>query len=192
MKLPSLPIALMLVAGLLLAACSEQESAVTPPPEAQPASVTEALSYGASSWRELIPESCTSFFDGCNTCRRVPGAAEAACTRKACMEYQKPRCLDDEQADGGKAARKVQYQCAEGARFTVFFGEYRADDQRVTLGPDELMLSDAQSHTTYKLTRERSASGAQYTNDTITYWSKGAEAMLQQSGDTLYQGCREQ
>ncbi|WP_041521721.1 MliC family protein [Gilvimarinus agarilyticus] len=192
MKFFSLPLTLTLVVVALLAACSEQDSAVAPPPQPKAATATEAAAYDATSWREIIPESCNSFFDGCNTCRRAPGAAEAACTRKACMKYQQPRCLDDEQASAGQAGRQVQYQCAGEARFTVFFGEYRADDQRVKLGPDEVMLSDAQSRTTYKLTRERSASGAKYTDGTLSYWSKGSEAVLQQSGDTLYQGCQEQ
>ncbi|MBA56531.1 MAG: hypothetical protein CMK89_18935 [Pseudomonadales bacterium] len=40
------------------------------------------------------PDTCTHFFDGCNKCTRAPGAEMAACTRMACMEYQKPVCLD--------------------------------------------------------------------------------------------------
>lgn len=41
-----------------------------------------------------IPKSCLSFFDGCNQCRRNSEGAPAACTKKACPEYQKAKCLD--------------------------------------------------------------------------------------------------
>lgn len=44
----------------------------------------------------VIPESCVSYFDGCNNCRKEPGSDAAACTRKFCEEYETPRCLDDE------------------------------------------------------------------------------------------------
>ena len=52
-------------------------------------------SYDANSWKTLIPESCLSFYDGCNNCRRSAAGEVAACTRKACVKYQEPRCLDD-------------------------------------------------------------------------------------------------
>ena len=51
--------------------------------------------YSSQSWRETIPESCRVFFDGCNPCRREPGAEAAACTRKACVKYREPVCLDN-------------------------------------------------------------------------------------------------
>jgi hypothetical protein len=54
-----------------------------------------ASSYDANSWKTMIPESCLRFYDGCNNCRRSAAGEVAACTRKACVKYQKPRCLDD-------------------------------------------------------------------------------------------------
>ena len=50
--------------------------------------------YDANSWQTEITGSCKSFFDGCNNCRREEGSDLAACTRKACVEYEKPKCLD--------------------------------------------------------------------------------------------------
>ena len=35
---------------------------------------------------------CISWFDGCNTCEVINGEI-GPCTKKACMEYEKPRCL---------------------------------------------------------------------------------------------------
>src|SRR3989338_1952810 len=38
------------------------------------------------------PADCTSWFDGCNTCEVVDGKV-GACTKKGCVEYEKPKCL---------------------------------------------------------------------------------------------------
>ena len=50
--------------------------------------------YDKNSWKTMIPDSCASFFDGCNTCSRIEGGAEAACTRMFCETYEKPACRD--------------------------------------------------------------------------------------------------
>lgn len=52
------------------------------------------VSYDQHSWKDIIDESCQSFFDGCNNCQRIAGKSDAACTRKMCQAYEKPRCLD--------------------------------------------------------------------------------------------------
>jgi len=54
---------------------------------------TQAV-YDHNSWKTMIPDSCLSFSDGCNNCRRSLPGSMAACTRKACSVYQKPVCLD--------------------------------------------------------------------------------------------------
>ncbi|MDF2379626.1 MAG: hypothetical protein P1V18_05435 [Candidatus Gracilibacteria bacterium] len=54
------------------------------------------MSYDMDSWKTLILDSCLSFSDGCNTCNRQSGSSQAACTRKFCQEYEKPKCLDKE------------------------------------------------------------------------------------------------
>jgi hypothetical protein len=50
--------------------------------------------YDENSWKTMIADSCQSFFDGCNNCRRSPGSEVIACTRMACEIYTKPFCRD--------------------------------------------------------------------------------------------------
>lgn len=51
--------------------------------------------YDQHSWKTIISDSCQSFFDGCNNCKRITGKSDAACTRKMCKNgYEKPKCLD--------------------------------------------------------------------------------------------------
>lgn len=71
---------LLISFSMLLTACATPEKAV--------------VKYNENSWKTMIADSCTSYFDGCNNCRRSPGADIAACTRKFCHEYKKPFCLD--------------------------------------------------------------------------------------------------
>lgn len=81
---------ILFVVVSLLAGCSalSQSSGNT---ESQ----SPPVNYDMSSWKTMIPDSCLSYFDGCNNCRRSAAGEMAACTRKACVKYQKPRCLDD-------------------------------------------------------------------------------------------------
>ncbi len=51
--------------------------------------------YDADSWKTIIPAECQTFNDGCNTCNKLEGADDAACTRMACETYSKPVCLDE-------------------------------------------------------------------------------------------------
>ncbi len=60
---------------------------------------TPVSSFNQDSWKTLIDESCSSFFDGCNTCRKESGSDGAACTRMFCETYEEPRCLDDENTE---------------------------------------------------------------------------------------------
>jgi len=148
--------------------------------------------YGPNSWETMIPASCKNYFDGCNNCRRGAEGQPAACTRKACQAYRQPRCLD---ADGNAAnaaggMKVVGYTCDDNARFEVYFGEYRADDQRVALGDGEIMLADRQTHTAHRLERVRAASGEKYSDGKLEFWSHGNEAMLRQGGKKPYRNCR--
>ncbi|MDO3381277.1 MliC family protein [Gilvimarinus algae] len=152
------------------------------------ASPPDSSRYDANSWQAMIPASCRHFFDGCNTCTRAQGASLAACTRKARASYERPECLDEPASVNGVS--KQQYRCAGGEVFTVFAGEYRADDMRVKLAQDELWLSDAQTHTAHRLSRVRSASGEKYSDGELTYWTKGDEALIQQAGRVIYSACR--
>ncbi len=58
----------------------------------------ESMTYDQNSWKIMIPDSCLSFSDGCNTCRREAGNDLAACTRKFCQQYEKPTCLDEKKS----------------------------------------------------------------------------------------------
>jgi hypothetical protein len=151
--------------------------------------------YDANSWKTMIPAGCKSFFDGCNNCRRAEGSEIAACTRKACQEYRQPRCLDEPITEGsiGKTpfeGRLAKFICDGDNRFQVYFGEYVAGDMRVALDEDEIMLSDRQTHTAYRLQRVRAASGAKYADGQLEFWERGGEAMLHKDGNRLYRGCR--
>ena len=75
---------LSLVAILLLAGCNQQTQ-----------SINES-EITSESWKTMIPQSCQSFFDGCNNCMRTADG-EVACTRMFCEKYDTPKCLDDEQ-----------------------------------------------------------------------------------------------
>jgi hypothetical protein len=52
--------------------------------------------YDGQSWKDIIPETCMSYFDGCNTCNRAEGSLQTMCTMRACFRYEEPRCLDEE------------------------------------------------------------------------------------------------
>ena len=155
---------------------------------------SSAQEYDAESWKTLLPESCTAFFDGCNNCRRTAGSAVAACTRKACAVYEKPRCLDEPITEGAVGTtpfdgKLVKFSCDDGKQFRVYYGEYVSGDQRVRLGENEIMLADEQTHTAYRLERARAASGARYSDGSLEFWEHGGEAMLRQEGRNLYQNC---
>jgi hypothetical protein len=61
-------------------------------------STPEEVSYNADSWKDVIADSCQSFFDGCNQCMKMPGSDEAACTRMFCETYAEPYCTDEDVA----------------------------------------------------------------------------------------------
>lgn len=75
---------LSLGAILLLAGCNQQTQ-----------SINES-EITSESWKTMIPQSCQSFFDGCNNCMRTADG-EVACTRMFCEKYDTPKCLDEEQ-----------------------------------------------------------------------------------------------
>jgi hypothetical protein len=55
----------------------------------------EVVSYTVER-EEIIPPTCTNYFDGCNTCFRDEGSDIAACTERFCHNYEEPHCLDKE------------------------------------------------------------------------------------------------
>lgn len=132
--------------------------------------------YNANSWRDIINDDCRAFFDGCNQCTRSPGAEMAACTRKACIRYDRPRCMDTSTPGQPRLS-------------------YRCDDREVIVIQSENVLSlwqpvtgerrDAAPTTASSLKRVPAASGEKYRNDTMVFWSKGREAMWSFGDTTL-------
>ncbi|MCP4334660.1 MAG: hypothetical protein GY785_18560 [Gammaproteobacteria bacterium] len=150
--------------------------------------------WDQDSWHEVIADDCRVFFDGCNNCRRATeNSALAACTRKACAEYRKPRCLDDEvqiSDDARPVSKTVEYACAGGNAFSVIYHEYIQDDQRVRLTDSEVMFRDHQTHTVYQLQRQVSASGEKYSDASgLMLFAKGDEALVKQQRTDLYRDC---
>ncbi len=138
--------------------------------------------YDAQSWRTMIADDCTTFFDGCNQCRRAPGAMEAACTRKACLEYAEPKCLDSNVGEGAYSSpsevKHVTYECSDGEMLKAYYGAYEADDQQVQLEPEQIVVLDAASETAYWVRRVPSGSGEKYESSELMFWVKGNEATV--------------
>jgi membrane-bound inhibitor of C-type lysozyme len=179
------------ISAFLLAACIAKEDPVATADSASSQSVPVESAFDMSSWTTIIGDDCRSFFDGCNNCFREPGKM-AACTRMACAVYQQPRCLDDDVAVGSaKVAKRVGYACDGGNSFSVSYHEYLQDDQRLRLNDSEIMFSDGQTRTVYRLQRKRSASGEKYMNaEGLEFFAKGDEALVRQQGASLYANCK--
>lgn len=54
---------------------------------------TNTQDYDQNSWKNIIPESCQSFNDGCNGCGRQDDGT-IVCEEKYCENYTKPVCID--------------------------------------------------------------------------------------------------
>ena len=96
---------LLMWTTVVLTGCNEKDNTVNNP-EVDPNVVVtleeetnEGVSYDAESWKEIIPEDCTYFFDGCNNCSRIEWEDVVACTEMFCETYEEPRCTDEEVAD---------------------------------------------------------------------------------------------
>ncbi len=183
--------AIVLISAFLLAACIAKEDPVVNADSATSQSASVEPVFDMNSWKTIIGDDCRSFFDGCNNCRRDPGKM-AACTRMACAVYQQPRCLDDDAAaDAAAVAKRVGYACDDGKRFSVSYHEYVQGDQRLRLNDSEIMFSDDQTRTAYRLQRKRSASGEKYMNaEGLEFFAKGDEAQVRQQGVNIYANCR--
>lgn len=196
LALPGVTIAL---AAMLLAACSDSErnqsalgvsgAAVESGSVVAVADVDDG-SYRQNSWQALIPEQCEHFFDGCNQCRRVPGSASASCTRKACANYQQPRCLDESDPAGDKAHIDI-YLCGE-KRISVFYGEYVSDDRKLRLGNNQVVLLAENSPTASVLIRQSSAAGERYRDSAIEFWTQGDTALWQSVDGSTSLSCQRQ
>lgn len=141
-------------------------------------------SYHQDSWKTVISSGCQSFFDGCNNCVRNADTKRAACTRKMCVVYQKPRCLDPQLPQ----MQKIEYHCAEGL-FTVYLGQYGEENERIVLESGNVIFVDGQTGEETLLQRDISGSGEQYSGGGLVYWNKGDNAIVHKVGDPLYREC---
>ncbi len=155
--------------------------------------VEQAPVFTEESWKELISDQCSSYFDGCNNCVRQPGQDIAACTRKMCAEYAEPRCLDVEISatdEPEPQAKTVEYQCGDSARFIAAYGRYETEAKTIELAADEVLLRDSQTGEETVLTREQAASGEKYLNGDLMFWASGDDAMIKKGTEALYSDCR--
>lgn len=79
--------------ALALAGCMPQP---TLPIDETPTTGDQVAQYNAESWKEIIPDSCQSFYDGCNHCNKMGDNSGAACTKMFCEVYSEPYCKDEE------------------------------------------------------------------------------------------------
>ena len=186
-SMPPLRLLIVISMAILVSACGAKQD---PAAKAELA-VAAAPEYDMNSWKTIIGDECRSFNDGCNNCFREPGKM-AACTRKACFTYQQPRCLDEEAAaDSAPATRRIDYACDGASTFSVSYHEFLQDDQRVRLQETEIMFSDHQTQTDYRLQRVPSASGEQYVDSAgFKFFAKGDEALVMEQDSRLYSGCK--
>lgn len=76
----------------------------------------------------------------------------------------------------GCGRQGVEFVCADGARLTVI----------ATPSTVQVRTGD----TTRTLTLVQSASGAKYSNGTLTFWSKGNEAFLMSGDSVIHSICK--
>lgn len=154
-----------------LAACASHPTVEPSPQVTAPKTSTLTNRYDSQSWKSIISDSCQAYFDGCNQCRRALDSTAVACTRKACIEYKKPYCLDPASEPHWR-----QYQCADGRALAVYFGEYRTAAITITLPGNKLVLEDRLNQSSHTLSHSVSASGSLYRDDNVSFWVKGTNA----------------
>ena len=155
-------------------------------------SEAQKKTYDQSSWQTMIPESCTSFFDGCNNCTRAEGSDNAACTRMFCETYKEPQCLDTnpDEMTASSRGKKVSYKCEAENEFMISYDEYVSGDAITKLKADQIMFSDRQTVTASILNRTVAASGEKYASENgLNFWSKGETAVVMQGETNLYENC---
>ncbi len=175
---------LMLFLGVLLMGCEST-------PSATQSTMPNNFAYNSTSWQQVIPEACQTFFDGCNKCQRAPGAMAAACTRVACMEYSEPKCLDPT-SQPSASTQAITYICDDNYQFVVSIGEYHIGDQTISLAADQVIFSDYQLYIATPLQRTSSGSGTRYHNDVIDLRMKGKQALVSGPEGMQHQNCIEQ
>ncbi len=78
--------------------------------------------------------------------------------------------------DAPKVVNKVTYKCEEGKGFVAAY--LSNDDMRATFGSKE-----------FTLPKMEAASGAKYSNGSVTVFTKGDEAMVDLGDQAFFRGC---
>lgn len=163
---------------LSLAACANNGS--------QPQSDQE------SRWQALGEPNCKTYFDGCNTCTRNPESGISACTKKECVDYETPRCLDDADktlTDAVTGPRLLRFRCSGNNRFTLYFGEYLVADKRIALEDSQIMFVDAATRIAEVMTERATASGRKFVSGETTLWLNDERAIVNKGNNNYYNNC---
>ena len=78
--------------------------------------------------------------------------------------------------DAPKVVNTISYRCEEGKGFVAAY--LSNDDMRATFGSKEFVLPQVES-----------ASGAKYSNGSVTVFTKGDEAMVDLGNQPFFRGC---
>lgn len=144
--------------------------------------------YHANSWRSHINESCHTYFDGCNTCTRDSDTGITACTRKACDQYQQPKCLDDVASVVGP--KTIQFRCVDNKHFKMFYGVYTIGDKAIKLDDSQAVFVDGATRIAEVMTRQPSASGDKFVSGDTTLWIDDRdEAIVNKRNNIYYANC---
>ncbi len=141
------------------------------------------LIYFNETDNAMLLFSCTSYFDGCNTCT-VDNGMIGGCTKKACTrdDVMTPKCVayNETPIQGVPSEITANFTCVKGQEFAITF--------------------DSKAHVAYlivsgittELPQVLSADGAKYSNQKITFFNKGNESTVYDAKDNteiLYSDC---
>ena len=166
-------------------------------------------SYDSESWKEIIPSTCQSFFDGCNNCMRIEGSDNAACTMMYCEEYEEPRCLDqldpswDVNQDGLNDCESDD-TCDDSVDYTAPRDIYNAESRKAIIADDctnffdgcntcmRAEWSDEAACTrmyceTYE--KPRCLNDDEQEEDLIVYNSESRKEIIDEDCKSFYDGC---
>lgn len=179
---------------VVIAGCNE-EGPDQPITQSSTSAQIESADYDTDSWKTIIPDTCSRFFDGCNQCRRVPGNIDVACTRMSCPRYSKPECLDNSVPEQNAETttdtpETREYFCDKHNRFSVFFGKYVVGDREETLAEGEVVFADRQTLAATRLQRMDTTSGNVFTDGRLVFQLQGDEAQVLLQNEPLYVDCK--
>lgn len=150
-----------------------------------------AGNYTELSWRELIPASCVSYFDGCNSCTRNLKTGNTACTPNVCTGYKKPYCLDGTEgiSDAPRAPEVLDFQCYNNKHFKLFYGNYTIGDKTVDLLDSQAVFVDGKTRIAEVMTRQPTTEGEKLVSGELVVWLEDGKAIVDKGQKLLYGNC---